>query len=957
MGKVVRATTASDSSEEERRKTVRKEEKGRTKKKKCKRDLGELQRKLLKSKRSRQVTRKFRQNNFVKLLQRFADIREEYSKETKIDGKSGKARNSKKVANRILPRRLVGIYRNGAAGKTIRRSELKESLNDINNARLQGDVYKLLNGCDSESEPIIIENDTKQILKDPLLDSNIKNILQPTPLGDEYLSPVLGKVDGKKRCSRKEPTEDPNPSTVFDFLQQHLEKKNSNNEKSDDFAMKKYEELCNIISAENFEGRNFPDTGTDPLTATKKKLRSMFAESFRSQCLRDMIKRGTVLNETATCSTKSVLEQEEFCSSSYAQHLNLASEKSECQLHHRKDKKDSLPENQNIFILPEKFDLDDRKSEIPTSHLLFDLSLFNASNSEVENVPELSRAPDATSHSPTFLRINHFDNPRCEDSGSTYFEAAASSHANKVEKNESPLFIPMEAQLPNNLVTKKLKHKNQRMQAMRQAKFATMKHAGKGNLKAPHQTKLKNLKHVPAILRRCNPATNSNEVNLFDESIQINRKPQDASNVLFGSQSFQTELTNKKLETSAIFDPADVQTCVMASPSLRKDEMRFKPQILNEFLSKKNTNAPIQKTIMFTKKDSRNISDCLHLNSLITTDNPNVCVMKRSVSVGHEKSMNICSAHKNCQRPSVNYHRCSEGSDGSYYCSQESNTSQMQNAEVHQKPVVCEKLLLRRVPHPGQKCLNDEHVCYVVVDSNNQECSSDVSCRKEKLRTVHGRNFCQEDVPDVGILKGVQNLQILPLEEQDVQTNFTNNQCTRKAVVLEEQPVKYLAVENNNRTQKIPIYMQSNQRVTSVDNVEVINPGVNYRVVSCPQEAPQNVIFVPAYEQNKVFEQEKLASSFEEPRARKVILYRPEFQSNVWCVKDPNVCKLHVPKQKMAEIRNAECEEIVRSLQGDKVKLTRRGTVNWDDLHYRSNHEYQHVNDACVRNHAVFYQK
>ncbi|XP_034185030.2 uncharacterized protein LOC117606568 isoform X1 [Osmia lignaria lignaria] len=920
------------------------------------------------------------------------------NQQTKIDGKSGKVGNSKKVSNRILPKALVGIYRNGAAGKIIKKSQTKEPLNDINNARLQGNVYKLLNNCDSELEPITIENGTKGVSKNPLFDSAVKNILHPTPPGDKRLSPVLGKVDGKKQRPKIRCIENVNPPRVFNFLLKPKNKNSVNIEKFPDSAIKKYEELCSTVSAENFEGKNLPQFVTDPLIATKKKLRSMYAESFRSQYLGDTIKRGTVLNEVIASSSKDNPSDVEYCSLGYVQDSDLGSvavEKPDRQLRHRKDKRESLPESENIFVIPEKhFDLNGRKNEAPPN-LLFDLSLLNKSSSGVENVePESLNEMNNLKSNLTDITINNrdfYEGNYCKRDSN--FKAAASMHVNKMErlkeKMESPLFIPKEAQLPNDLITKKhLKRKIQRVQTQF-VKHGAKKHPGRGNLKVSHQ--VKNLKHIPAILRRCNnAANNNNRLNLFDPSMHINKKPQEIlldvapkQSALFSPQTLDTESNrnSKKLETTAMFDPADVQTCVMASPSLLRDEVCFKsfreqpvdakqqPQKLktNEiFLGKKNMNPSVQKTIMFTKKDSRNIGHCLYLNNLITdrsADNSNVCVMRRSVSVDQEKSMkNPCPTRRNCQQ----CHRCSEGSDGSYYCSQESNPSQMQNAEVHQKPVVCEKVLLRRVQqhlHSNQKCHNDQHVCYVVVDPNSvQECSSDnVSCQKEKHRTVHPRHFYQDDVSDIGILKGVQNLQILPMEERELQTNFTSNQCTgRNAVVIEEQPIKYLAVENNSRAQKIPIYMQSNKRVTSVDKVEVVNPNVGYRVVSCPKESSQKVIFVPTCEQSKAVygKQENLASYDESPLARKVILCRPEFQSNLWYVKDPsNVCEVHVPKQNLMEVRNTKCDTVVNNLQGDKVKLSRRSTVNWDDLHYRSNHEYQHVNDGCVRNHTIFYKK
>lgn len=43
---------------------------------------------------------------------------------------------------------------------------------------------------------VVVGNDDKEVSKGPLLDSAIKNILQPTLPGVHRASPILGKVDG-----------------------------------------------------------------------------------------------------------------------------------------------------------------------------------------------------------------------------------------------------------------------------------------------------------------------------------------------------------------------------------------------------------------------------------------------------------------------------------------------------------------------------------------------------------------------------------------------------------------------------------------------------------------------------------------------------------------------------------------------------------------------------------------
>ncbi|CAK9818841.1 hypothetical protein ANTQUA_LOCUS9939 [Anthophora quadrimaculata] len=997
MGKVGDGA-ASDITDNERSKSVREEQKIRAKKKKRKRDLTDLHQRLFKSKKNSRITFKFWQSSFIKLLQRFADIREEYEREAKIDGKPGKARNSKRIADRILPRPLAGIYRNGATGKEIRRSRIKLSSNDLNNARLQGNVLKLLHGYDPKPD-----------------------ILQPTPPG-ETRSPVLGKLGGRKNHSNNEYIEISTALESIELPQKFSEKeKMIISENLRNSALSKYEELCKITSSKYIEGQNFPDRFTiDPLIAVKRKLRNMYAESFRSHFLRDKIKRGTILDNCDTPSTSvenQLPSKITYCSSGYSQTADLVSAtvgNAEYHLNHKKSKEKE--------DLTSSFNIDTKRDKIPASNLLFDLSLLNAPDYRVNTIvePEMTRGMNNITTQVDSTDINTHVSVKVNNSTSStyqkyieYCETTPPANLNELkrikERSKRVLFVPTEAGLQNNLVDKKhlVRRRNQRTQTVHVLNSG-LNRQGKQSAKVSQQVKMKNLKHIPTILRRCNnvAASNNNGLNLFQESVYINKGPretlfEDASKqpVLFTPQSLITESNDraKRLQTSdtvnTMFEAADVRTCVITSPSLRKDEVPFvknsrfqsitdtkqNVHVNDIFLTKKNPQ--MQKTVMFTKKDARNIDHCLHLNNLIAdgiVDNPNVCIIRKNVPVQQEKlGKNVCTAHKNCHRVPENSYKalhCSQSSDSfNYGSSQEyKEVSQIQNIhQLRQKPMVCEKVLLRRVQQrpkceSNQKCHNDQNICYVVVDpskdlKNTRECSNDGAPQIEKYRTLQDGYFYQEDMADVGILKGVQNLKILPGEERESQVKYTNSQCMENTVVLEEQPIKYLAVENNSKTQKIPIYVQKNKHVPSVDNVGVVNPNVNYHMVQYPRENAQEVIFMPTCEQNRVVyvKQQNLGRSevsFEKcSPPRKIVLYRPEVQH----VKESsNLCEIYVPKQNVVEIRKNECDAVVTNLEQEgNMKKSRRSGVNWEELHYRPSYEHQLVNDACVRSQAIFYHK
>ncbi|XP_076235704.1 uncharacterized protein LOC143180063 [Calliopsis andreniformis] len=993
--KVIYDNADSDSSDDERKKTVREERKIRTKKKKRKRDLTDLHQRLFKSKKN---------------------------KETKIKGKLDKPRNSKRICNRILPRPLIGIYRNGAAGKEIRRSQTKLSSNDTNDARLQGNVLKLLQGYDSKSN-IIVENNSEENCKESLLDSAIQNMLHPTPPGNECLSPVLGKVDGKKRCQKHDYVETVDPTNSVGLPQKSPENRKKTNPESFRYsALSRYQELCATVASENIEAHNSLDQLiADPLITVKKGLRSMYAEAFHSQFLRDMIKRGTLLNEREN--SQSSLQNDIPSESAYCP--------SDLLIHKETDKEENnSQEPENLFLAPEPgFCLNGKRNKVSKSHLLFDLSLLNGVNRpvEVENTIELEQMKklsdlesddDLTDF--TSLDVNRASTSTCKDDSNTCFEDFIPAYLNNTEKaekqdrNKHVLFFTNQAEISNDITIRKLtKNKTQHKQSMHSLNTAAKRYSGKHMLKASNQIKAKNLKHIPAILRRRNnAATINDQVNIFQESTNINDESQEElfhlppkQNILFSSDLVKRNVDEKlkRLETTAAAnailndigtEDIEVQTCVIASPSLRNDEVLFikncpqidsKQQLQNinannifPHNSKKNGNPAVQKTIMFTKKDSRNISHCLHLNSLISdgaSESSNICVVRKNHPQQQEKSTrNVCTMHRNCQKTSASYYRpfhCSQNSDNSNHNSQtfkNSNVSQLENVQVRQEPAY-EKVLLRKVQqHPkyenNKKCHDkDEKVCYVVLDRcksfNTSSCSSDNRPTKMKNpRIQQNRRCCEEDISNVGILKGVQNLQLLPVEEREPQVRFTNSQCIGNTVVLEEQPIKYLAVENDSQAQRIPIYVQDNRHVATVDNVEVINPNVNYHVVSCPKESDQKIILVPAREQNNVvyLKQQDLKHSnisYEKcPHPKKVVLYRQGCSSNTQCVENSsNLCEIHVPKQNLIEIRNDKCEDVAINLQKAD------DSINWKKQRYRSSHEHSLVNDAYVRNQAVFYRK
>lgn len=827
------------------------------------------------------------------------------------------------------------------------------------------------------------------------------------------------------------------------LLQKSLEKTKAvnNSESLRQSAISRYAQLCNMISSENFEGSNFPNqssTGTlfyffdvfvtllynsvftDLLSAMKKKLRTKYAESFQNQFLQDMIKRGMILKECSTpCSSAEnyVPSRVEYCSSGYGNDttlMSLTAENPKCKVRLENNKNENnFHASQNPF-LPAKmnFNLVNKRNTIPANNtdkpnnLLFGLSLLNEANtySEVKanvGLEQIKRTNnmefkddddvcEVRDSNRISLEVNYPSSSSCKETTDiSYLENVIPTRPNRVEKanvrEKSALFAPSGTEVSKDLITQRLllRNKNKSTQTMRLLNCETRRHSKKQNLKVSQQGTVKNLKHVPAILRRYNNVvSNKDRMNLFDESMHINKEPRE--NFVFTPPSLLTKLdeNSNRLEAlravNSILNNTDekdvfVNTCVMASPRQRNDEIRKTRNLClqidskqqpqnNIFLNniKKNIDPPIQKTIMFTKKDPRNIDHCLRLNSSFadnTVDDSNICTTRKNIPRQLDTFVkSTCVAHKNCQKISTNCHpsiHCSQNSSNTNNINQEfkeSSSPQMQIVQGQQEFVVCDKMLPRKeqrhikCENDQQCCNKDQHVCFVVVDqckdlNSAQNCSTyNVPLQTQKSKTLQNGYFCQEDVADVGILTGVQNLQILPMEERESRIIFTNNRYIDNTVLLEEQPVKYMAFDNDSKAQKVPIYMQTNNHVASIDNVGLENSKVNYHVVSCPQETSQNVIFIPTCEQDKVvYAKDQTTNhsnaSFERcSHPRKVVFYQPECQSKLQYVKDSsNLYEVHVPTQNVMGIRNT-----LTTL--NNVKKSRRSVVNGEYLHYQPTH-------------------
>ncbi|KAK0183461.1 hypothetical protein PV327_001500 [Microctonus hyperodae] len=131
----------------------------RLKKKKRRKDLEQLRCNVLAAKQNLKkrlginYNNKLSKNPLKKTLNMFAEVRQENENKTQglMDKKSNKNSKGKTICARLLPEPVIGIFRNGAKGKAVRRrTATNRLLHGTNEAQIQTDVFKLLNG-DKES--------------------------------------------------------------------------------------------------------------------------------------------------------------------------------------------------------------------------------------------------------------------------------------------------------------------------------------------------------------------------------------------------------------------------------------------------------------------------------------------------------------------------------------------------------------------------------------------------------------------------------------------------------------------------------------------------------------------------------------------------------------------------------------------------------------------------------------
>ncbi|XP_008560238.2 uncharacterized protein LOC103580308 isoform X2 [Microplitis demolitor] len=314
----------------------------KVKKFKKKKDLEKLRKNVLaakqKMKRSKKnIQEKVTKNSLEKTLNNFAQIRQKNEDETQGISRSKKVKN-KTICSRLLPEPSIGIFKNGAKGKEVRRTS-NFPFHQQNEARLRSDVFKLLNGEDMTFPKEAVENEVSEDdcsgdKSDPLTvknnnDNSIKGSGNYASINDRNKN-INARKDNQQQknfskmenLQRPEKTrrrlfeDDSIANEVDDNLdnipidplhfsprareQETVDSKSSKNDNSDidesdqswdPLAKEMYQDLCDKIDESfdvDYSKLNIPD----PVTEIKSRLANIY--------MRTHSKRGTASNNNDT---------------------------------------------------------------------------------------------------------------------------------------------------------------------------------------------------------------------------------------------------------------------------------------------------------------------------------------------------------------------------------------------------------------------------------------------------------------------------------------------------------------------------------------------------------------------------------------------------------------------------------------------------------------------------------
>ncbi|XP_044005948.1 uncharacterized protein LOC122850970 [Aphidius gifuensis] len=169
----------------------------RTKKRKKRKDLEQIRQSVLDARQDLRRERRLAgalkykgpSNVLDKTLRDFADIREENENKTQGISNKGENKNERILCTRLLHEPTIGLFKKGAKGNEVKR-RVDVTLSDAADARLRGDVIRLLNG-DNTSPRNNDNNERKIIQEEKIISKQVKPVHANLEESEKTPSPVL----------------------------------------------------------------------------------------------------------------------------------------------------------------------------------------------------------------------------------------------------------------------------------------------------------------------------------------------------------------------------------------------------------------------------------------------------------------------------------------------------------------------------------------------------------------------------------------------------------------------------------------------------------------------------------------------------------------------------------------------------------------------------------------------
>ncbi|XP_011166997.1 uncharacterized protein LOC105200895 isoform X2 [Solenopsis invicta] len=587
--------------------------------------------------------RKRRKTELNRIHSRILQAKRKLDNDEKDDKVKEKKQGRPKICKRLLPEPVAGIYRNGAKGKDIQKAET--TTNTYHKARLKADALKLFSGDTHESKCIVEVPIRDKTTEQSSNKDCMKNGLEWTPCTLEE-SPILGtrqnrnhepylvkkkgeenvfevtdvnkvkkqNVNNETKCIQKENVckrrlfqnneeqVDIITTPTQTFNNTDLTKENKFNEKDakqtcsksskDLFCdpLSRYMEFCRIISAKNFEVDILPNH-PDPVATTMKKLKNIYADSYRQQLLR---KRKRELENIQSAYS---VEHQACTSSDISQLSPVEFEVSKCSENHIAARLQGVPQKDNKLTQKAEFkkNNDIRRYSSTSCSSRNTRAVYNANCSIMENCE----------NSETQCQIQSKDNhqlPKSKCFHSTnkknFMQLESQENINYVnnllkskrhDKDNFSIDIPGNEQHFNNsknfifsnndvLSEKYLKDYSRERLSIAVSDDGILKNASqKYNNKTTNKWNIKNIKRAPTILRRYNNVI----INKPGDSVQINydyaKGLHEKSNLL--NRNSSNSMEKELYETSF---PTDVLTNLPTSNTMNATLQQTKilePQI------------------------------------------------------------------------------------------------------------------------------------------------------------------------------------------------------------------------------------------------------------------------------------------------------------------------------------------------------------------------------------------